>query len=68
MKYVTKQGDMWDSIAYLQMGSTSKTDVLLNLNPEYRNIFIFPAGIELEIPETGVEQIDTLPPWKKVKG
>ena len=30
--YTTVQGDMWDSIAYKQLGSTSHTDKLLNSN------------------------------------
>ena len=34
--YTTVQGDMWDSIAYTQMGSTDYTDRLLNLNRQYR--------------------------------
>ena len=71
MAYTTKQGDMWDSIAFEQYGSTEYTDKLMNANQQYLGIYIFPAGITLEIPQ--LETADTksassLPPWKQVSG
>lgn len=62
----TVQGDMWDSIAYAQMGSTAYSDKLMNLNQQYREIYIFPAGIVLALPEPVETVSDTLPPWKQV--
>ena len=47
--YTTVQGDMWDSIAFRQMGSTDYTDRLMNLNPAYRNYYTFPAGVVLTL-------------------
>jgi len=68
-KYVTVQGDMWDSIAYKQMGDTKHTHTLMKANMEFRNIYTFPAGIELTIPEVDESVNDTvLPPWKQVSG
>lgn len=64
--YRTVQGDMWDSIAYAQLGSTSHTDKLINANLQYRDYYIFPAGITLVLPE--VEEaaaVSSLPPWKR---
>ncbi len=49
--YTTAQGDMWDSIAYSQLGSTNYTDRLMNLNRQYREYYTFPAGIALILPE-----------------
>lgn len=67
--YTTIQGDMWDSIAYAQLGDVSYTDRLMNLNPQYRGIYIFPAGVILKLPDTTVEaDTDNAPPWKKVVG
>lgn len=66
--YTTVQGDMWDSIAYAQLGSTSHTDKLINANRKYLDYYIFPAGIELVLPE--VEEAaaaSSLPPWKRGK-
>lgn len=68
--YTTVQGDMWDSIAYTQLGDVAYTDKLMNLNPEYRDIFIFPAGIVLTLPDAvAVSTPDSAtPPWKRVAG
>ena len=63
--YTTIQGDMWDSIAYRQLGSTSYTDRLMNLNRQYRMYYTFPAGIVLTLPEPERKISDTLPPWKR---
>ena len=68
MKYTTVQGDKWDSIAFKEMGSTNHTDKLMNANMKYRGIYIFSAGIELEIPEVSDRNYDDLPPWKRVGG
>lgn len=69
MKYVTVQGDMWDSIAYKIYGDASHVDVLINANPQHRYIYVFSAGIELEAPD--IEEKVTangLPPWKSANG
>lgn len=63
--YTTKQGDMWDSISYNLYGSESYTDALINANTDYCDVYIFSAGIVLNVPE--VEErvsADNLPPWK----
>lgn len=66
--YTTKQGDMWDTIAFNELGSTSYTDSLMNLNIGYINYLIFPAGVELRLPDIQSKASSTLPPWKKVSG
>ena len=37
--YTTVQGDMWDSIAYTQLGDEAYTDRLMNLNRQYRMFY-----------------------------
>ena len=64
--YTTAQGDMWDSIAYNQLGDTAHTDKLMNANLRYREYYTFPAGIVLVLPEIPKSTSDTLPPWKQV--
>jgi len=64
--YTTVQGDMWDSIAYKQLGDIYYTDKLLNLNPAYCDMFVFPAGIVLQLPEKMAHVEESLPPWKRV--
>ncbi|MDF2984881.1 MAG: phage tail protein [Eubacterium sp.] len=66
--YITVQGDMWDSIAFTQLGDAAYTDKLINLNHQYINYYIFPAGIMLLLPDIIEEAVDTLPPWKQVSG
>ena len=65
--YKTIQGDMWDSIAYSQMGDEKYTDILINANSKYRNTYIFSSGEELVIPDVPTRyDFNDLPPWKKV--
>lgn len=66
--YITTQGDMWDSIAYSQLGDVAYTDKLMNLNQKYHEIYIFPAGIVLTLPDQAETVGDALPPWKQVMG
>lgn len=69
MTYTTVQGDKWDSIAYTLYGDTRFTDVLIEANAEYRWIYIFSAGVALEVPEVETRiTADDLPPWKRASG
>ncbi len=63
--YTTIQGDMWDSIAYAQLGDAAHTDKLMNANLQYREYYIFPAGITLVLPEIAEKTSHSLPPWKQ---
>jgi hypothetical protein len=38
----------------------------MNANLQYREYYIFPAGIVLTIPEVKESVSRSLPPWKKV--
>lgn len=64
--YTTIQGDMWDSIAYAQLGDVAHTDKLMNANLQYREFYTFPAGVVLVLPEIKNTVSSALPPWKKV--
>lgn len=65
-RYTTKQGDMWDRIAFNELGSESLTSELIKLNPSHQNVVIFSAGIELSLPEVdeSVNYSETKPPWE----
>lgn len=65
-EYRTVQGDMWDGIAYMTMGSVAYTDMLMAANPEYLDYYIFPAGVVLKIPTPTAATPENLPPWKRV--
>ena len=66
--YTTVQGDKWDSIAHKLLGSTDHTDKLMNANPKFRDVYMFPSGVTLVIPEVSRSAGTDLPPWKKVSG
>ncbi len=67
--YTTKQGDMWDSISFILYGDVKYTDILINANPKLRNIYIFSAGIVINVPEIEERVMaDDLPPWKRASG
>lgn len=69
MRYMTVQGDMWDSIAYKVYGDTNHVDVLIGANPQYRYIYVFSAGLELEVPDIEEKTAASgLPPWKAANG
>ena len=61
----TRSGDMWDGLAYEQMGSSIYADKLMKANPQYLNYYIFPAGIELVIPAVEEETVANVPIWKR---
>lgn len=64
--YTTVQGDMWDSIAYQEMGSVYNTSALMQANMQYHDYFSFPSGIQLAIPDTDRKNAaENLPPWKR---
>ena len=66
--YTTSQGDMWDMDAHKTLGNIKLTDKLMMANRQYLNLYTFPAGIVLTLPETGNESsIEGLPPWKQVE-
>lgn len=62
--YTTVQGDTWDMIAYRTMGSCDYVDQLMNANQQYIDIFIFSAGITLQIPEVQETAGEPAVPWR----
>lgn len=63
--YVTKQGDMWDSISKTVYGTESGMTKLLEANETYREIVVFPAGVVLTVPDYEPPKVDNLPPWRR---
>ena len=66
--YTTVQGDMWDSIAYRQMGGVAYTGALMCANQAFLAYYTFPAGIVLTIPDAAEPASGSLPPWKQATG
>ena len=63
--YTTKSGDMWDLIAYKQLGNTSYTDLPINAILEHKGTYLFPSGVVLTLPEIEKPINNLLPPWKR---
>ena len=53
--YKTKSGDTFDKIAYEKLGDSKYLPQLLKNNPDKLETFIFPAGIEIILPEIETE-------------
>ena len=66
--YITMQGDLWDAIAFREMGSTSLTSALMRANLQHVDTYIFPAGVKLTIPDAEEPGSSSLPPWKEAAG
>jgi len=65
MTYTTKQGDRWDMIAFKVLGNENYMSQLLAANKQHREVYIFPAGVVLTIPEITEETASTAPPWRR---
>lgn len=63
--YRTMQGDTWDMIAFKVYGAgyESQAGEIMKNNPELLDFFVFPAGINVNIPELA-EDMGDLPPWR----
>lgn len=66
MKYVTIQGDTWDSIAYKTVGSEYAMVEIMKANKEHLGTLIFDGGVELVIPESakGANIVNISSPWE----
>lgn len=62
--YVTKSGDMWDSIAHSELGDCKYVDKLIDANRDKAEIFIFSAGVKLKIPDVEKTMKVDLPAWR----
>lgn len=64
--YITKQGDMWDYIAYQVYGDEFKVPVLWESNPEHLETYIFDAGCRIWCPEIDNEneEDEGIPDWR----
>lgn len=63
--YRTIAGDTWDGVAYKTLGDCFFMDLLIKENIDHGETFIFPAGVELIIPEITSKPNAKLPPWKR---
>jgi phage tail protein X len=60
-RYVTIQGQTWDQIAYELYGNEYMCDKLMDLNRDKLDYLVFPAGIELVVPDKELVISETVP-------
>ena len=63
--YTTRQGDMWDYIAWKVYGDEAFVYLLYRENPKYLETFIFNEGVQLVCPEVDIVSDDDgyVPDW-----
>ncbi len=64
--YITQEGDTFDELALDMYGDERLSHYIIEYNPDYADVLIFPANVELYLP--GVEDAETpetLPPWRR---
>ena len=65
-KYTTKEGDMFDMIALNFYNEEKMATTIIEANPDYADVVIFDADIELIIPIVqDTEGIETNPPCRR---
>ncbi len=63
--YTTRQGDMWDMIAWRVYGNEMMADVLMKANPAHLGTLVFSGGVELKCPEVNASNSISLPAWRQ---
>ena len=66
-RYITKNGDRWDLIAYKAYGDATMIDIIIAANPGVPVDPVLKEGITLNIPIVDEPDVDKslLPPWKR---
>lgn len=65
--YTTKNGDRWDSIAYMAYGDASLMCDIIEANQDVPIYNVLPGNITIKIPirELETQNVDSLPSWKQ---
>lgn len=64
--YRTIQNDTFDTIAYRICGDEMQCVKIMEANPDYMDVLLFPAGVELNLPELKKRpRVADLPPWMR---
>ena len=65
-KYTTKEGDTFDMIALNFYDEEKMATTIIEANPDYSDVIIFDADVELIIPIVeGVDGLEPTPPWRR---
>ena len=62
----TVEGDTFDALALEFYNDEKQAGLIIQANPDYCDVLIFEADVELKIPIVEfVELPETLPPWRR---
>lgn len=61
--YTTIQGDTWDMVAKKVYDDESYTSLLMEINPQLLDYFVFSEDIVITVPEKP-EETDAMPEWR----
>jgi len=64
-KCITTQGDTWDVISLKFYKDEKYMHLILEVNPKYNDVVIFPANIVLNVPDIVQKTKTKLPVWRK---
>ena len=70
IRYVTREGQRWDSIAWECYGDPAKMTVIVRANPAVPLYDTLPGGLQLKVPvleppTSPLPDPERLPPWKR---
>ena len=64
--HITVDGDTFDLLALHYYNDEKLASDIIRANPNYCDVLIFDAGVELHIPDAAaVSPPETLPPWRR---
>lgn len=63
--YTTMQGDTFDMLALDAYNNEFQATDLIEANPQYADVLVFDAGVQLWIPKLESTPPESLPPWKR---
>lgn len=63
--YTTDQGDTWDIISFKVFGEEKYMHKLIAANTWISHMVIFPANVDIIIPDIEEDEDESLPPWKR---
>lgn len=68
--YITQSGQTWDQIALELYGDEHHCEAIMNENPDKLDYLIFPAGVELKLPEDEsfleTQPSENYPEWRRI--
>jgi hypothetical protein len=63
-RYITMEGDRWDTIAGKHRANPYDYVDIIQNNPIYQGLFILPSGVVISVPVQEFIARRILPPWE----